>query len=46
MIRLILDEQNNVIGFWEGTFSHEKNKVIQGPSYTNKIAFARLISLL
>ncbi len=45
MIRLILDEQDNVIGFWEGTFSHERNTVIKGPSYTNKIAFARLVSL-
>ncbi len=46
IIRLMLDEQDNVIGFWEGTFSHEKNKAIQNPSYTNKIGFARLISLI
>ena len=44
MIRLILDDQNNIIGFWEGTFSHEKNKAINKPTFTNKIAFARLIS--
>jgi hypothetical protein len=44
MIRLILDDQNNVIGFWEGTFSREKNARIKGPSYTNRIGFARLIS--
>lgn len=44
MVRLILDEQDNIIGFWEGTFSHERNAAIKGPSYTGKIAFARLVS--
>lgn len=43
IIRLMLDNQDNIIGFWEGTFSHEKNRPIKGPSYTNKIAFARII---
>ena len=45
-IRLMLDAQDNVIGFWEGTFSHEKNAPIKNPSYTDKIGFARLISNL
>ena len=41
-VRLIIDNQNKVIGYWEGTFSHEKNKVIKGPTFVNKISFARL----
>ncbi len=28
-IRLMLDSQDNIIGFWEGTFSHEKNHPIK-----------------
>ena len=44
-IRLVIDQNSNVIGYWEGTFSHEKNRAILGPTYTDKIGFARLISL-
>jgi len=46
MIRLMLNNNNNVIGFWEGLYSHEKNKIIAGPTYTNNVGFGRLISLI
>jgi len=45
MIRLILDDNNNIIGFWEGSFSHERDQSIEGPTYTDKVGLARLISL-
>jgi hypothetical protein len=41
MIRLMLDNDDRVIGFWEGSFSHERGTAILGPSYTEDIGFAR-----
>jgi len=45
MIRLILDPNNQVIGYWEGTYWGEGQKEIKHPSYTDAVAFARLVSM-
>ncbi len=44
VVRIILDEQNHPIGYWEGTFSYQSNKEIRKPTFTDSIAFARLVA--
>jgi hypothetical protein len=42
IVRLIIDDNDNVIGYWEGTYSHESEKKLLRPSRTKMIGFARL----
>jgi hypothetical protein len=42
VVRLILDENSQPIGYWEGTFSNVSQKEIKHPTYTKDIGFARL----
>jgi hypothetical protein len=44
-IRLILDDDEKVVGYWEGTYSETKRKPIVRPTYASAIGFARLVSL-
>lgn len=41
-VRLLLDESDNPIGYWEGTYSGERNCAINQASLSRNIAFARL----
>jgi hypothetical protein len=41
-VRLIVDDNDNVIGYWEGTYSNESQVAIHHPTYSDLIAFARL----
>jgi hypothetical protein len=43
VIRLVVDEQGNPIGYWEGTFWGEGNKAITKPRYADMIRMARLL---
>lgn len=43
-VRIVVDADNNPIGYWEGTYWNEGDKPINGPSYTPVIGFARLLS--
>ena len=45
MIRLILDDRDRAVGYWEGTFWSEGGKELQSPSYSKRIEFARLAPL-
>lgn len=42
-IRLLLDENDNPIGYWEGNYSAEKDRQILKPSLSDNIGFARLV---
>jgi hypothetical protein len=42
MIRLILDEAEHVVGYWEGPYSEVRRKPIVRPTYTQTIGFGRL----
>jgi cell wall-associated NlpC family hydrolase len=44
VVRIILDDSNRPIGYWEGTYWYEGNKEIQKPTLTDSIAFARLVA--
>ena len=44
VVRIILDESNRPIGYWEGTYWYEGKKEIRKPTLTESIAFARLVS--
>jgi hypothetical protein len=46
LIRLILDDNDRIIGYWEGTYWGEGGKNITKPSYTDSVSFARLTSNL
>jgi cell wall-associated NlpC family hydrolase len=44
-VRIILDAQNNdkPVGYWEGTFWGEGQKVIRKPTLSNNVSFGRLV---
>jgi cell wall-associated NlpC family hydrolase len=42
-VRVIVDENDRPIGYWEGTYWGEGHKDINHPSMTDSIAFGRLI---
>ena len=42
-VRIVLDSEGNSIGYWEGTYSSERNAPIDAPSSTDMIGFARLV---
>lgn len=44
VVRIILDEANRPIGYWEGTYWYEGSKEIRKPTFTESIAFARLVA--
>lgn len=44
MIRLILDEDGHVAGYWEGLYSEARRKPIVRPTYTKTIGFGRILS--
>jgi hypothetical protein len=43
VIRLVLNDRDQPIGYWEGTYWGEGSKSINGPSYSDAIFFGRLI---
>lgn len=43
-VRIILDEQNRPIGYWEGTYWYEGSKDILKPTFTESISFARVVN--
>lgn len=45
VIRLLVDENDKPIGYWEGTYSQEKCRAINSPTLTNSVAFARPVNL-
>ena len=45
-IRLILDEKDNPAGYWEGTYSGEKKKKLDEPTYCSVISFARAVPII
>jgi hypothetical protein len=44
VVRLILDDHDQVIGYWEGTYSHERQEPIDEPLLSDAIAFGRAIT--
>jgi hypothetical protein len=44
VVRIILDNANRPIGYWEGTYWYEGSKEIRKPTFTESIAFARLVA--
>ncbi|PZM80820.1 MAG: hypothetical protein DKT66_16375 [Candidatus Melainabacteria bacterium] len=44
MVRIILDDDNQPIGYWEGTYWYEGNKDIRKPTLTDSIVFARMVA--
>ena len=44
VVRIILDDANRPIGYWEGTYWYEGSKEIRKPTFTESIAFARLVA--
>jgi hypothetical protein len=44
-IRLLLDDQNKPIAYWEGVYWGEGHKSISQPSYSRIIAFGRMVHL-
>ncbi len=44
-VRIILNESNNPIGYWAGTFWGEGQKPVQKPTLSKEISFARMVSL-
>jgi len=44
VIRLLVNENDEPIGYWEGTYSSEKGKRITRPTVTDSVAFARPVS--
>jgi len=44
-IRLILNDEGQVVGYWEGTYWGEGDKKITRPSYTDSVSFARLMHI-
>jgi hypothetical protein len=42
-IRIILDDGDVPVGYWEGTYSLKHKKEIKGPTYTRSISFARAV---
>jgi len=45
VIRIVVDNHDHAIGYWEGTFWGEGNKAITKPKYADMIRFARLVPL-
>lgn len=45
LIRLVINDQNMPIGYWEGTFWGEQGKQIARPSYSTGIYFARVVAM-
>lgn len=45
VIRLILDQDDNPIGYWEGTYWGEGQTQITSPTYSNEIFSGRMIPL-
>ncbi len=43
-IRLLLDKNDNPIGYWEGTYWGEGQKPVSKPSYSDEIYFGRMVS--
>jgi hypothetical protein len=41
-VRLVLDQQDRAIGYWEGTYWGEGGKALTKPSLSNLIAYGRL----
>lgn len=44
VVRIILDDADRPIGYWEGTYWYEGKKEISKPTLTESIAFARLVA--
>jgi hypothetical protein len=44
-VRLVLDGGLKPIGYWEGTYWGEGRKAINHPSYSDTVAFARLVNI-
>lgn len=44
VVRIILDGSNRPIGYWEGTYWYQGSKEIRKPTFTESIAFARLVA--
>lgn len=44
VVRIILDQSDRAIGYWEGTYWFEGGKEIRKPTFTDSIAFARLVA--
>jgi hypothetical protein len=42
-VRLVLDRGDRVVGYWEGTWWGEGRKRIARPSYSERVAFGRLV---
>ncbi|MGV8120481.1 MAG: hypothetical protein AB2L14_12035 [Candidatus Xenobiia bacterium LiM19] len=42
-VRLVLDEGDKPVGYWEGHYSGKYSVDISGPSYSDTIAFGRLV---
>src|SRR5262249_29424634 len=45
VVRIILDERNRPIGYWEGTYWSEGDKPIRKPTMTDSVSFGRLVGL-
>jgi len=45
-IRIILDDGDAPVGYWEGTYSLKHKKEIKGPTYTRAISFARAVPVV
>lgn len=45
VVRLLVSENDEPIGYWEGTFSNEKCKPINRPTLTDSVAFARPVPI-
>jgi cell wall-associated NlpC family hydrolase len=43
VVRIVVDDNDRPIGYWEGTYWGEGQKPLRHPSFTDSIAFARLI---
>jgi hypothetical protein len=42
-VRLILNDQNRAVGYWEGTYWGEGGKALKKPSFTDLLGFGRLL---
>jgi hypothetical protein len=46
VVRLIINNDDKVIGYWEGTYSNENQIALRHPSYSDVVGFARLEHIL
>jgi len=44
VVRIIVDKSDKPIGYWEGTYWYAGKKEIRKPTFTESIAFARLVA--